>query len=99
MKRSHTYNGAASSYNVDILNDFNPELQFKILNLQLEKLIYLLIKSRRFNFVTTLVIEFKIIESDDATKYVTFNSNLKAKAITNENDIDDVFESVYTTIV
>ena len=29
MKRSHTYNGAVSSYNVNILNDFNPELQFK----------------------------------------------------------------------
>ena len=42
--------------------------------------------------MTTLVIEFKIIESDDATKYVTFNSNLKAKAIINENGVDDVFE-------
>ena len=39
------------------------------------KLKELLIKLRRFKFVATLFIEFKKIESDDATKYKTFYSN------------------------
>ena len=39
--------------------------------------------------MTTLVIEFKKIESADATKYVTFYSNSKAETIVNESDIDD----------
>ena len=46
----------------------------------------------------TLVIEFKKIESDYGTKYITFHSSLKAETI-NESDIDDVFESVYTMII
>ena len=29
MKQSHTYRGYASTYNVEILNIFNPELQLK----------------------------------------------------------------------
>ena len=29
MKRSHAYKGYASTYTVEILNSFNPELQFK----------------------------------------------------------------------
>ena len=49
--------------------------------------------------MTTLVLEFKEIESDDETKFRTFYSNLKAEALINENDIDDVFESVYIMII
>ena len=40
--------------------------------------------------MTTLVLEFKKIKSDDRTKYSTFYSNPKAKTIINESDIDDV---------
>ena len=29
MKRSHAYRGYASTYNAEILNSFNPELQLK----------------------------------------------------------------------
>ena len=48
----------------------------------------------------TLVLGFKKkIESDYKTKYDTFYLKSKAEAIINENDIDDVFESVYTTII
>ena len=54
---------------------------------------------RGFKFVTTLVKEFKKIESDDATKYINFYSNSKAETIINESDIDGVFESIYTTII
>ena len=54
---------------------------------------------RGFKFVTTLVLEFKKIENDDETKYSTFYSNSKAETIIDENDIDDIFELVYTTII
>ena len=49
--------------------------------------------------MATLVLVFKKIESDDKTKYDTFYSNPKAEIIINESDIDDVFESIYTTII
>ena len=49
--------------------------------------------------MTALVLVFKKIESDDKTKYGTFYSNSKAEIIINENDIDDVFKSIYTTII
>ena len=47
-----------------------------------------------FKFVTTLVLVFKKIESEDKTKY-----DSKAKTIINESDIDDVFELIYTTTI
>ena len=49
--------------------------------------------------MTTLVIEFKKIESDDAAKYTTFCCNSKAERIINENGIDDVFESIHTAVL
>ena len=54
---------------------------------------------RGFKFVTTLVLEFKKVESEDKIKYDTFYSNSKAEVITNDSDIDDVFELLYTTII
>ena len=42
--------------------------------------------------MTTLVSEFKMIRSDDKTKYDTIHSNLKAETIINESDIGNVFE-------
>ena len=53
---------------------------------------------RKFKFVATLVLVFKKIRSDDKAKYDTFYSNSEAEIIINESDIDDVFESIYTTI-
>ena len=49
--------------------------------------------------MTTLAIEFTKIKREDATKYTNFYSKSKAETIINESDIDDVFESVYTTII
>ena len=49
-----------------------------------------------FEFVKALVLVFKQIESEDKTKYDNFYSNSKAE---NESDIDDVFQSIYTTII
>ena len=59
----------------------------------------LLPELRRFKFVTTMILEFKKIESDDATNYSTFYSNSKTETIINESDIDDIFESIYTSMV
>ena len=49
--------------------------------------------------MTTLVLVFKKIESEDKTKYDTFYSNSKAGVFTNESNIDDIFQSIYTTII
>ena len=46
-----------------------------------------------------LVLVFKMIESEDKTKHGTFYSNSKAEIIINENDINDAFQSIYTTII
>lgn len=43
---------------------------------------------RGFIFVT----KNRKIESDDATKYTSFYSILKAETIINESEIDDAFE-------
>ena len=41
-----------------------------------------------------MVLEFKKIESDDATNYSTFYSNSKTETIIKESDIDDIFDSI-----
>ena len=46
-----------------------------------------------------LVSELKKLESDDEIKYNTFYSLSKAETIVNESDINDVFESIYTTFI
>ena len=56
-------------------------------------------KLRAFQFVTTLFLEFENIEKDDKTKYDSYYSQSKAETIINESDIDDIFESIYTTIL
>ena len=43
-------------------------------------------------FVKTLVL-------DNETKYCTFNSSSKAETIIHDSEIDDVFESIYSTII
>ena len=54
---------------------------------------------RGFKFVTTLVLNFKKIKSEDKTKYDNFYSSSKAEIIVNESDIDDRLESIYSTII
>ena len=56
-------------------------------------------KLNRFRFVTTLLLEFKDLESDDETKHSTFYSSLNTKTVINESDIDDAFESIHSTII
>ena len=87
--------GYVSTGNVDILNSLNSELQLK----NTESVIKNKLKDLLSKFVTALVMEFKKIESDDATKDNTFYSNSKAETIINESDIDNVFESIYCKII
>ena len=47
----------------------------------------------------TLVLVLQKIESKDKTKYDNFYSNSKAEIIINESDIENVFKSIYTTII
>ena len=42
--------------------------------------------------MTTLVLVFKKIESEDKRKYDNFYSSSKAQIIINESDIDDVWQ-------
>ena len=49
--------------------------------------------------MTALVLVFKKMESENKTKYDTFYSHSKAETVTDESDIDDVFQSIYTTII
>ena len=52
-----------------------------------------------FKFVATLVSEFKNIQSCGKIQHGTFYLNPKTETIINENDIDDVFQSFYSTII
>ena len=49
--------------------------------------------------MATLVLKFKKIQSNDKTIYSTFYSNSKAETIINESDINEVFKSIYITII
>ena len=52
-----------------------------------------------FKFVTTLVLVFKKIESKNKRKHDAFYSSSKADITINESDSDDVFQSLYATII
>ena len=49
--------------------------------------------------MTSIVLVFKKIKSEDKTKYDTFYSHSKAEIIINEKSYIDAFQSVYTTII
>ena len=46
-----------------------------------------------------LALVLKKIESKDKTKFHNSNSSSKAEIIINESDINNVFESIYSTII
>ena len=62
-KSANAFKDHSSSFKVEILNYFNPELQLK------SRLIELLVPLKGFKLVTTLVLVFKNIESKDKRKY------------------------------
>ena len=53
----------------------------------------------KFKFVATLVLEFKKIGNNDETRHSNFYSNLKSETTIKESDIDNLFESIYITIL
>ena len=76
-KREHPFKDYASTYAVEILNSFNPELQLKDTESAIKsKLIELLTQLRGFKFVTTLVLVFKKRKSKNKAKYGNFYSSL-----------------------
>ena len=99
-KREHAFKGFASTYNVETLNSFNSELQLKDAKSAIKsKLIELLTQLKGFKFVTTLVLVFEKMESEDKTKFDHFYLSSKVEIIINESDFDDVFQLIYTTII
>ena len=99
-KQVHALKGYVSSYNVEISKSINPEQQLKDTESATErKLKQLLSELRGFKLVTTPALVLKNIESEDKTKSDTFYLHSKAERIINESDIDDVFKSIYTTII
>ena len=77
-----------STYNVEILNSFNPYLHLidteSSIKNKLKKLLYEL---GGFKFVTRLVLVFKKIESRGKIKYDNFCLSSKAERIINKSDI------------
>ena len=99
-KWSRAFKGYASTYNVEILNYFNPELQLKDTESPIKNnLIDLLTELKGVKLVTTLVLEFKNVDSNDKTLSYTFYSSSKAEKIINESDIDHLLQSIYSTII
>ena len=47
---------------------------------------------KRFKFLKILILVFKKKESENKTKYDTFYWHSKAEKISNESNIDDVFQ-------
>ena len=63
-KQPHAFKGYASTYDVEIMNSFNPKLQLKDTESAIKsKLTELLSELRSFRFVATLVLVFKKKES------------------------------------
>ena len=100
-KESRACKGYTNTYNVEIWNSFNLELQLKNTQFAMKnKLIKdLLFGLRGLKLVAILVLEFKKIESDDATKYSTFYLSSKAETVINDTNIGDVSESIYSAII
>ena len=98
-KQKYAFKGYGSFYNFEILNSFNhgrllKDTEFAIRN----RLIDWLAQLKGFQFVIALVLVLIKIESDNETKYYTFYSHSKLTTMANENDINDVFEPIYTTV-
>ena len=79
-KLAHAFKNYARTYNVEILNSFNPELQLWIYSENTESSII-----NKLKCLLTDLKEFKsVTKSDDKTKYSTFYSSSKAETVINE---------------
>ena len=83
--------GFASTFNVQVLNSYNPELQLKGIESAIKsKLIELLTQLKGFKFVTAV---FEKIEIKDKALFDNFYLNSKEEVAINESDTDDVLQS------
>ena len=88
------------AFQVLIILKLNNELQLKDTESAIKnKLKKLLTELRGFKLLTTLVLVLKKLESEDKTKHDTFYSYSKPETVANESDIDDIFESIYATVI
>ena len=78
-KRAHAFKGYACSYNVEVLNSFNPELQLTDTESAIKcNLVELLSEYKGFKFVITLVLVFKKMKVKIKQSKTIFYSSLKA---------------------
>ena len=79
-KWQHAFKSYIGTYNVEILNSFNPEQQLKDTESSIKsKLIEVLTKLKGSKLVTALVLEFKKVESEDKTSFDKFIQAQKQK--------------------
>ena len=75
-KTGHSFKGFASTFNIEILNSFNPEPQPKDIESSVKvKLKELLTQLKGFKLLKKLALVFKKIESEDKSKYKDFYSS------------------------
>ena len=92
-KQEHAFKGFVSTYKVEILNSFNPKLQFKDSKSAIKsKLIELFTQLKGFKFVRTLALVFKKTESEDKIKFGNFYLHSKAEIVIKKSDIYDVVQ-------
>ena len=95
--RERAFKGYASTYNIEILDSFKPELRLKGgVSAFKSRLIESLTQLRGFKVLATLVLVFKKIETSDETKYDNLYS---AQNLIKESDVENVLKSVYTVII
>ena len=70
-EQAHAFKGYSKTY-IYILNSFNLEQQLKDTESAIKDKLKKLTELSRFEFVTTLVLVLKKIESEDKTKHDTF---------------------------
>ena len=81
-KQAHSSKGYPSSYHVAISDSFNPEIQFTDIEFTIKnKLIDFLTQLKGFKFVTTLVLEFKKMQSHYKALSSIFYLNSKVERI------------------
>ena len=99
-KQSHAHSGYSSTYDIETLKSFNPELQLEDNESAIKnRLKNLMTKLEGFKLKKTLVLEFIKIKSDNETKYSSLHLSSMVENIINESEINDLFKSIYSTVL
>ena len=82
------------------MKSFNPELQLEDNESAIKnRSKNLMTKLEGFKLKKTLVLEFMKIKSDNETKYSSLHLSSMVENIINESDINDLFKSIYSTVL